>query len=246
MAKLDYFTAGIESLEMSLEHLEENTDRDLRATILLGFHGVTALLKSVAVTHGISVRKGSHSIEFPELVGALKAEGWLSKGDGKTLHVLANVRNPLEHEEVEYDRLQFEAALHGALPILERIVREQGRVDLQEVLSSDAWETLMGINTFFEHRLVELRAVVEEVLAREVGVGKDRLETAAQAGYCENCGSEGLPWQGDDHEEVRCRLCGEVSIVTACNWCSGSVAINEGEEWPYYHDECLQMYLSRE
>ncbi len=245
MAKLDYFTAGVESLEMSLEHLEESNDRDLRAAILLGFHGVTSLLKAVAVSHGVSVRRGDRSIGFPELVGTLKAHGWLSKGEGKALHVLANVRDPLEHEEVEYDRLEFEAALHGALPILERIVREQGGVDLQEALSDDAWETLVAISSFFEHRLQQLEAIVEGVLAREAGVGKDRLETAAQAGYCEYCGNQGLPWQGEDGEEVRCRLCGEVSIVTACNWCSGPVTINEGDEWPHYHEECLKIYLSR-
>jgi len=35
-------------MELSREHLEENSDRDRQAAILLGFHGVTSLLKTAA------------------------------------------------------------------------------------------------------------------------------------------------------------------------------------------------------
>lgn len=244
--KIDFFRAGIDSLEMSMEHLSRNTDRDLRAAILLGFHGVVSLLKAAAAQQGISVNQGSRSIEFPQLVGALKVAGWVDKAHSKALHVCGLIRNALEHQEADYDRIKFQAALHGVLPIVERIARDYAGTDLQDELSPQAWQTLLDIETFFEHRAGVLDTVVEQVLVNEVGWGKDRLISSAQAAWCDQCSTEGLPWQGTHREKVTCRLCGEVSIVVACNWCSGPVAIQEDDEWPHYHDECLRSYLDRD
>lgn len=244
--KIDFFTAGVDSLQLSLDHLMKGTDKDLRAAILLGFHGVTSLLKSVAVQNGVSVVAGGKSIDFPGLIGALKAQGWLSKGEGKSLHVLGGVRNGLEHDEPEYDRLQFQGALNGVLPIAERIAREHGDTDLFNWLTDEAWVVLMEIKSFFEQRADALDAVVEGVLVREIGWGKERSISNAQPGYCGQCGERGLPWLGTEPEEVRCRLCGEVNVVRSCNWCAGPVAIADDDEWPFYHEECLEIYLARD
>ncbi|HEV2358269.1 MAG TPA: hypothetical protein VGZ23_11755 [bacterium] len=245
MARIDYFAAGIDSFELSLEHLRRETDRDLRAAILLGFHGFVCLLKAAAVRHDVSVREGSDSVKVPKLVNALKMKGWLSKQDGKALFVLNRVRNALEHEEAEYDRVEFQAAIHGVLPIIERVVREHAGIDLQDELDRASWDILMGIETFFEHRRDVLDNAVERVLSEEVGGGKDRLIANAQAARCIECDAEGLPWQGTEHEEVRCRLCGEVNTVVTCEWCGGPVSITSDEEPPYHHDECLQIRFER-
>lgn len=245
MVKINYFTAGIDSFELSLEHLQRDTDRDLRAAILLGFHGFVCLLKATAVRHGITVRDGSESIAVPKLVGALKAKGLFSKRDGKALLVLAEVRNALEHAEAEYDRLKFEAAIHSVLPMVERVVREHSGIDLQDELSPTSWDVLIGIETFFEHRQDVLAEIVESIISKEISDPKDRNISNAQAACCIECDAESLPWQGTEHEEVRCRLCGEMNTVVTCEYCGGPMSITLDDEPPYNHDECVQARFER-
>ncbi len=236
--RIDYSAAGIDSLEVALEHLARKTDRDLRVAILLGFHGVASLLKAAAVDYDIAVTRDSRSIYFPQLVGALKSKGWLSKEQSAPLHVLATLRNTLEHGEVDYERVEFEAALYGVLPVVERIVREYGDSDLQDKLSSKAWGILLDIRSFFDYRTDVLDEVVRGVLERESAwQGHERHV------YCDSCGEPGLPWRGGGPEAARCRLCGETSILAECNWCFRAVAVSEGDVWPYYHPECWEKEM---
>ena len=110
--RTNYFTSGIDSLETSLEQLALNTDRNLRASILLGFHAVSCLLKAAAIELGLVVTRGDKSINFPSVVGALKAKGLLESTDSKALQLLNELRNALEHREVDYDRESYQIALH--------------------------------------------------------------------------------------------------------------------------------------
>ena len=125
------------------------------------------------------------------------------------------------------------------------MVREHAGLDLQDEISPASWDILMGVEAFFEHRRDVLDDAVEKVLYEEVGGGKDRLTSNAQAAYCIECDAKGLPWQGMEHEEVRCRSCGAVNTVVACEWCGEPVSITPDEEPPYHHDECLEARFER-
>lgn len=225
--KIDYFTAGIDSLETSLEQLKINDDRHLRAAILLGHHGVTCLLKAAVLNHEMTVSRGSKSIPFPGLTGILKRLGWVDSTECKALHLLNELRNDLEHQEVDYDKNKFETSLHEVLPIVERITRECNQTDLQDELSEESWDVLMEIEEFFSHREEALDDIVESMLPR----GKD--SGMAEAIHCGWCGHDGLPWEGFGREEVACKFCGETSIVESCDICAGGIAINKEDGWPY-------------
>ncbi|NPV45155.1 MAG: hypothetical protein HPY70_14470 [Firmicutes bacterium] len=241
--RIDYFTTGIDSLETSLEQLALNTDRNLKASILLGFHAVSCLLKAAAVELGLVVRRGYKSIKFPSVVGALKAKGWLKSTDSKALQLLNELRNALEHQEVDYDRERFRVALYGVLPIIERIVRECNSKDLQDELSREAWDVLLEIEEFFKHRETTLAEIVEEALDKPRD--KDYFFDPAEAVYCEYCYHEGLPWKGTEREEVVCKFCGNTSLIATCAICNCPIIIDEDEEWPYIHSECWDDYLNR-
>ena len=243
--RIGYFRAGIDSLEMSLEHLERNTGRDLRAAILLGFHGILCLLKIAAVRQGIVVKRKSKSVPFPILVGSLKAKRWLSSTDSKALRLLNELRNSLEHEEVEYDRERFKVALHGTLPILERVMRECSDTDLQEEISDESWDTLLEIEEFFSYREKALGEIVEEALDK-ASDPKDALIDPAEAVYCGECNHRGLPWKGNEREKTKCKFCGIISLIAVCNICNGSMIINEDDEWPYMHEECWNNIMGRD
>jgi len=242
--KLDYFRAGIDSLEISLEHLEENTDRHLRAAILLGFHGISCLLKAAADRQGMTVTRGSKSVPFPTLVASLRANGWLSSTDNKALRLLNELRNALEHREGEYDRQKLKVALHGALPIVERVMRECDDTDLQEEISEESWDTLLEIEEFFSQREEALDEIVEEALDKPLSP-KNALIDPAEVVYCEECGHEGLPWKGNEREKTRCKFCGRVSLIATCNICEGPIIVSEDDEWPHIHEECWKNYIDR-
>ena len=234
--RIDYFRGGLDSFGMSLEHLKKNTDRDLRASILLGFHGIFCLFKAIGSKHGIRISRGRRSVNFPTLVGALMRLGWLRSAERRSLELLNRLRNATEHSEVEYDAERFKAALFGVLPILERIVREYNDTDLQDLISGESWEILIEIQEFFSHRIRVLDEIVEEAVGEPKS--KDELWEPRESVWCENCSTLGLPWRGE--EKIKCRLCGELSLIEICQICNGPVSVSEDSEWPYFHSECFQ------
>jgi hypothetical protein len=241
--KIDYFTGGIDSFEMSLEHLNKNTDRDLRASILLGFHGISSLFKAVASEHGIRVTQGRKSIKFPTLIGALKKARCLEAAEGNSLKLLSILRNALEHNEVEYNSERFKAVLFEVLPILERIVREYDNTDLQDLISDESWEILIEIREFYSHRKEFLDEIVEKAIDKPIN--KDDLcNYRGEAVFCDTCSQMGLPWRGIEMEKVKCKFCGEISLIAICEICMGPVIISEGDEWPYFHDDCWKSYMN--
>lgn len=241
--KIDYFTGGIDSLEMSLEHLEKNTDRDLRASILLGFHGISCLFKAVGSKYEIRITRGGKSIKFPALIGALKRLRWLRSTESRSLELLNRLRNALEHREVEYNSERFKAVLFGVLPILERIVREYNNTDLQDFISDESWEILINIKEFFSHREEFLHEIVEKAFYKPID--KDDLNGSGEVVFCDTCSQMGLPCQGGEREEVKCKFCGNVSLIETCEICVGPTVVSESDEWPYFHDECWKSYINK-
>lgn len=240
--EIDYFMAGIDSLEMSLGHLDNNTDRDLRASILLGFHAIFCLFKAVASKHGISVTQGRRSINFPTLIGALKKLRWLRSGESRSLELLSTLRNALEHREVGYDTERYKAVLFRVLPILERIVREYNNTDLQDLISDESWEILINIKEFFSHREEFLHEIVEKAFYKPID--KDDLNDSGEVVFCDTCSQMGLPCQGGERQEVKCKFCGNISLIETCEICVGPAVVSEGDEWPYFHDECWKSYIN--
>jgi hypothetical protein len=241
--KIDYFKGGIDSLELSLEHLNKNTDRDLRAAILLGFHGIFSLFKAIARKNGITIIQGKKSIKFPLLVSTLKTRNWLSSVENKPLELLSRLRNALEHSEVEYDREKFKIALVGVLPIIERIIREYDNTDLQDLISDESWEILIDIKEFFDPRKKSLEKIVEKALNKPKG--KNSLWDISEVVFCDICSQLGLPWKGKEKEEVKCKFCGGISLIASCEICNGPIIVSETDDWPYIHDSCWKSYMNQ-
>lgn len=241
--KIVYFEAGVDSLENCLELLRGSGRRHLSAAVLLGFHAVSCFLKAIMQTNNLQVMNGKKSKQFPDLVRAVKNLRLLSSSENKALTALCELRNEVEHGEVNFNKNQFRVTLHGVFPIIERILRDGQDTDLQSVLSQEGWNVLLEIEEFTSHREKVLDEIVEQALA--IPPGKDGLSDPAEAVECPSCGLWGLPWGGQGIEKVRCLYCGEESCVNSCEICHNGLVVDPEDDEPQFHDECVSDWMRR-
>ena len=235
--KIGYLELGIGSLETCVGHLRAGNDRELMAAVVLGHHAITCLMKAAAQSLGVTIQRG---MKFPVVLRLLTKQRVFFKGETNALVRLNDVRNDIEHDEPNFVRNKFEAALTDCLHVVERLSGHGLEIDLQQSLSPHSWEYLIEIGKYGDER----RARLTDLLDNELGVyGKERRQVLYEYVNCWTCGEEGVLWRGEDETVGKCKFCGHEETLKTCLVCQSIIHPGDDTTWEgQVHQACFDRW----
>ncbi len=213
----------MDSLVHGVEHfVNEEKPSDLKYTILHTFHAVELFLKArlAKVNPRLIITKNDHTIYYGTLIERLKKEGVsLSEQDQRDLDALREMRNSIEHHQINESRSNIEHYLGRAMYFLESFLQRELGINLKQQLDEETYRILSDALQLY---ILRLEKAKEEL---QLGARIDEIPYLYELRRCEECGEETIiiPDPTSHDNKVHCFFCEARFFVETCERCGSYI-----------------------
>jgi len=214
---------AMDSLVHGVEHfVNEEKPSDLKYTILHTFHAVELFLKArlAKVNPRLIITKNDHTIYYGTLIERLKKEGVsLSEQDQRDLDALREMRNSIEHHQINESRSNIEHYLGRAMYFLESFLQRELGINLKQQLDEETYRILSDALQLY---ILRLEKAKEEL---QLGARIDEIPYLYELRRCEECGEETIiiPDPTSHDNKVHCFFCEARFFVETCERCGSYI-----------------------
>ncbi len=241
----------MDSLVHGVEHfVNEEKPSDLKYTILHTFHAVELFLKArlAKVNPRLIITKNDHTIYYGTLIERLKKEGVsLSEQDQRDLDTLREMRNSIEHHQINESRSNIEHYLGRAMYFLESFLQRELGINLKQQLDEETYRILSDALQLYKLRLEKAK---EEL---QLGARIDEIPYLYELRRCEECGEETIiiPDPTSHDNKVHCFFCEARFFVETCERCGSYILsltpsyAKEDIDEPDICEDCWDEFTSK-
>ena len=226
---------ALDSLIHGVEHfVEASKDTDLKYTLLHVFHAVELYLKArLAQIDQLLIfadQKMQHTIDFRTSIDRLRTVGIsLSEQNIKDLNSLRQIRNSIEHYQLQHDRAKVEYYIGRAMYFLDRFLQDELGMNLEDKLDKNTYHILTEALYTYQERLKKAEERLKKVQKEmEKGVRLKEIPFLYTVLLCDACGEEMIiiPDPTAPRGTVHCFFCDARFFVETCERCSSYILLS--------------------
>ncbi len=212
---------------------DEPTSSDLKLSILLLTQAVELVLKEkLKREHWSLVYKNiekagnpkaitvtiDEAIKRLEQVGNVKLE----PSDKKVILNLSDIRNGIQHYEIEITFEEVVGKAHSAIAMISRFLKDELNSDIREILNKEDIQGLLDISETLEQLQEMARQNIEKIRMENEPIRlKDNIRYQFEVIICPECWQDYYVFSPDSHIS-QCQLCTYEGGVITCIRCGRS------------------------
>lgn len=234
---------ALDSLQEGMRHFAERLrPNDLKYALLLTAQSVEMFLKArLGKEHRLLILKdpgdlspSPRTVDCAGALSRLSAAGVaLSRADVNDVQAIRDIRNRLEHYEVDILEEDAERALGRAFAFLDRFLAAELNIALQDHLPEESYFIAKKASLDYQEAL---RRACSEIENRLRSIPPDE-RAKYQVLECDFCGQMTVLYPNPDQippSHVRCYFCDQRHVVARCTWCGALTT------WGEFCEHCME------
>lgn len=209
---------------------DEPNQSDLKLSVLLVAQSVELLLKErLKREHWSLIFKNieqagnlnANTVTINEAINRLEkiANVTLEDDEQDTIINLSNIRNAIQHYEIEITYEEVIGKAHAAIGVITRFLRDELEIDIREYLNQEDIQKLVFMDEVIEHLQELARRNIEKIRRElEPRKAKDQMYWQFDVIDCPQCWQEFYIFSPDE-DISQCQLCNYEGGFIECDRC---------------------------